>query len=797
MKKLIAIVLLALSNAVPVGAVTPNRQLLDQDWRFEITDNDMSGIDIDDSSWRTLSLPHDWSVEHDFDRDCPSGNDGGYLPTGTGWYRKTLSIPALDNRSRVLYLEGAYMNSEVYVNGQLAGGHPYGYTSYRVDMTPFLHEGDNLIAVKVDNSRQKNCRWYSGSGLYRHVWLEEYAPVHIQSGSVFVTTPVVGDNAAIVRVTLTVDTGNDNYKGSGTADVLATITRNGRYVAESKRQVELGGDTTRTVVMDIPVTKPERWSLDSPALYSLNVILRDGNKAIDEDYETFGIRTIEYSAKEGFKLNGKPILLSGACVHHDNGILGAASYDDAEYRKARLLKEAGFNAVRGSHNPVSPAFLDACDRIGLLVIDEAFDGWREKKNEYDYGELFDEWWRSDLTAMIKRDRNHPSIISWSIGNEILERKSPEAVSTASMLAWCCRWLDQGRPVTSALAAWDSDWEIYDPLAEQHDIVGYNYMIHKAEGDHERLPERVMWQTESYPRDAFANWEKVTDLSYVIGDFVWTGIDYIGESGIGRYYYEGDPEGEHYHGPMWPWHNSYCGDIDIIGHRKPISHYREMLYSDKPALYIAVKEPDGYHGKIKETSWSTAPVWESWNWKGHEGKPITVQVMSNYPAVALYLNDKLIGTRSTSRKEHFIAEFEIHYQPGTLRAEGLNSHGSKLAATTLATAGKPHAIRLTADKNVIDADPESLVYVTAEIVDAEGRVVPDANAYLSFSTEGEGTVIATGNGNPKEPDGYSRTYRNVWNGRALAVIKSTGTPGSIDITASTPALGMTTITITVE
>lgn len=352
-----------------------------------------------------------------------------------------------------------------------------------------------------------------------------------------------------------------------------------------------------TVEQRFQVPEAKAWNPESPNLYTAQVTVAEQGNTLDRADETFGFRTITYSAEKGLLLNGKSILLNGGCLHHDNGILGTAAYDRAEFRKAELMKQAGFNAVRTSHNVPSEAFLHACDQVGLLVIDEAFDGWREAKNTYDYHTLFDEWWERDLKAMILRDRNHPSIFCWSIGNEVIERKKIEIVTTARKLAALCRKLDPTRPVTSALAAWDSDWEIYDPLAEAHDIVGYNYMIHKAESDHLRAPSRVMVQTESFPNDAWRNFRTVKDHPYVIGDFVWTAMDYIGESGIGRWYYDGDLPGEHYHRPLYPWHASYCGDIDLTGQRKPISHYRSMLWNEngKEHLYIAVKEPDGYKG----------------------------------------------------------------------------------------------------------------------------------------------------------------------------------------------------------
>lgn len=542
---------------------------------------------------------------------------------------------------------------------------------------------------------------------------------------------------------------------------------------------------------EIPVSNTKLWSCSNPAIYKASVALHLPDGTTETESEKFGFRTIAYSADSGFLLNGEPIVISGACLHHDNGILGAASYDDAETRKAQLIKDAGFNAVRTSHNPPAPAFLDACDSLGLLVIDEAFDGWRSPKNAHDYAVLFDDWWERDLSAMVMRDRNHPGIICWSIGNEIIERKSPEAVATARMLASKCRELDPSRPVTSALAAWDPDWDIYDPLAAQHDIVGYNYMLHMAESDHARVPSRVMWQTESYPRDAFKNWKLVSKHPYIIGDFVWTGIDYIGESGIGRYYYEGDPAGEHFERPLWPWHNSYCGDIDITGQRKPISHYREILYSSAPKMYMSVSEPDGYRGKIRETMWGTAPARESWNWPGHEGKPIDVTVASNYPEVELFQDGHSLDRKPTGETNEFKAVFTTSYRPGKLTAVAYDKTGVAADSMSIATAGKPYAIRLRADKNTLTLGRQSLAYISAEVVDRNGQIVPDAEINVNFSVAGDAEIIATGSGNPKDSMGYRRHNRTTDAGRALGIVKLSPSAaqgiGKIKVTAKAKGL----------
>lgn len=781
------------------GKRVNNQTLFDQGWTFALGDHPEAATpDFDDKAWRKLDLPHDWSIEGTVDAQAPSGNDGGYFPTGIGWYRKSFTLDKADRDKLIgLYFEGVYMNSEVYVNGQLVGKYPYGYSSFHYDITPYINKaGRNTVAVRVDNSAQKNCRWYTGSGIYRHVWLTAKNPVHFKHWGTFITTPeVVAGDTSTVNVQTVVVNHSDRER---ILDVIVGIGEktadDGSYGHEHGWTVRLKPNEEKVVSKAFKVFNAKLWSPESPALHQAELTIKEGNRQADAITQTFGIRKVEYSAEKGLLLNGKPIELNGGCLHHDNGPLGAASYDRAEERKVELMKAAGFNAARTAHNPPSPAFLDACDRLGMLVIDESFDGWRDSKTPHDYSTLFDEWWARDVDAMVLRDRNHPSIICWSIGNEVIERKKIEVVTTAKKLADRIRLNDPTRPVTSALAAWDSDWEIYDPLAAEHDIVGYNYMIHKAESDHARVPDRVMWQTESYPRDAFNNWAKVADHPYIIGDFVWTSIDYLGESGIGRYYYKGESEGEHYHRDQFPWHGAYCGDIDLTGWRKPISHYRNLLHTGNEKLYMAVREPNGYWGEIKETQWSVWPTWESWNWPGHEGKNIEVEVYSRYPRIRLYLDDQLVAERPTTRKEEFKSFISLPYQPGTLRCVGIKEDGTEGEAVTLATAGEVQNIVLTPDRKVVNADGQDLCYVTVELTDNEGRRCPNAENELTFSLKGAGEIIAVDNALLKDSTPYTSLTRKAWKGRAMVIIKANKKGGNITLQAASPSLKSSKVTV---
>ena len=746
-KMMIGAIALLLGVAIVEARPVERKQLFDSNWQFSLEDT---------TSWRSVTLPHDWSVEGDFDKNTPAGNDGAYLPTGRGYYRKTFTLGSEYEGKRLrLYFEGVYMNAQVYVNGQLAGGHPYGYSSFYVDITPYAKIGkSNLLEVRVDNSQQKNCRWYSGSGIYRHVWLYTTGQRYIDEWSVQVSTPDM-------------------------------------HTAIIKGEVVMEDGTRKPIQKTVNEPSPQLWSPDSPHLYT-TTLQAEG----DEVPVTYGLRTIEYSAQKGLLLNGKEIRLNGGCLHHDNGMLGAAAFDAAEYRKARLMKEAGFNAVRTSHNPPSEAFLRACDELGLLVIDEAFDGWREQKNAFDYHLLIDQWWQEDIRAMVCRDRCHPSIFCWSTGNEVIERKKIEIVKTAHKLAALCRQLDPTRPVTSALCAWDPEWDIYDPLAAEHDIVGYNYMIFKSQGDHQRVPSRVMMQTESYPRDAWQNYRKVMDEPWVVGDFVWTAIDYLGESGIGRWYYEGDTPGESWERPLFPWHAAYCGDIDFTGLRKPISHYRAMLWNDgtgsyKPdPVYMAVREPDGYVGKVKTTMWGTWPTFECWNWPGHEGKNIDVEVYSRYPKVRLYLNDQLVAEQETKDCK---ATFTLPYQPGTLRAEAV-ADGQTQTSVTLQTA---KTLRLTADHTTLKANGQDLAFITIEALDAQGRPNPIADNLLKASVKGPATLQALGNADIKDCDRYTDASHHLWKGRALLVVRAAEKRGNVQVSVASEGMKTATLRLKTE
>jgi len=773
---------------------TERKQLFDYSWKFFLGDNVSARLkEFNDENWRNIDLPHDWSIEGKVNPKNPTGGAGGYFPAGVGWYRKAFLVPKeWKGKNVFIYFEGVYMNSEVFINGKSLGIHPYGYSSFSYKLSPYLDFGnENVIAVRMDNSQQVNCRWYSGSGIYRHVWMTVTEPVHVAHWGVAVTTSDVSSKKATVQIKTVIK----NETGLSQHIVLKTGLgdTNARNAGNSQIKLQLAANSEKEITQTIMISAPLLWTPETPYLYAARVQVLKNKKVVDDTKTSFGIRSIKFTAESGFQLNGKTVKLNGGCVHHDNGCLGAAAFDRAEERKVELLKEAGFNAVRTSHNPPSEAFLNACDRLGLLVIDEAFDGWKEKKTPYDYARYFDQWWQRDIDAMVLRDRNHPSVIMWSTGNEIIERKKPEAVETANMLANAIRKIDPTRPVTSAMTTWDNDWEIFDPLMAAHDVCGYNYQLFRAPSDHKRVPSRIIVQTESYPKDAFANWDMVQNNNYIIGDFVWTALDYLGESGIGRWYYSGDIPGEHWENDFFPWHGAYCGDIDLTGWRKPISHYRSMLYNSTEKLYVAVREPQAEPIEIKTTLWSVWPTWESWTWPGYEGKDIQVEVYSKYPAVRLYLDDKLIGEKATTREQEYKAIFVLPYSPGVLKAVGVEND-KEVESTMLQTSSETAKIKLAADRKELVANGQDLSYVKVEITDKDGILQPNAANRLHFEIDGPGIIVGVDNANVKDTDPYVADNRKAWHGKALVVIKSTLGVGDIKLTVSSKELSGATLNI---
>lgn len=747
-------------------------------------------------NWRQVDLPHDWSIELERAPENPSGTSGGFFPMGNGWYRKSFTAPEVWAGKKVyVEFEGIYMNAELWLNENFLLRHPYGYTSFLVDLTPYLEiGGTNALTVSVDNSCQLNSRWYSGSGIYRPAWLWIAEPIHISHWGTYITTPEVSSEAATVRVRTMVN--NETQDAQEVSLHLAVTAPDGSSVAHGEVSAKILEMSQQEITLDLAVGQPQLWSPETPALYTLHSELRQGDRTLDDDTTTFGIRTLHYSAEKGFLLNGEPTLLKGGCVHHDNGVLGAASYPRSEERKVELLKASGYNAVRCAHNPPAPAFLEACDRLGMLVIDEAFDCWRQGKNPYDYHVVFDDWWQRDVASMVMRDRNHPSIIMWSIGNEILER---DGRSQGDKVAWALadhvRALDPTRPVTAAICGlWDKKrtWEDTDAVFAALGVGGYNYQWRQYQPDHERQPERVMAGNESTAGEAWESWTSVEDLSYVIGDFVWTAWDYLGESGIGRVHFDGEDA------PFlgdYPWHQANCGDLDLCGFKRPQSYYRDALWGNPQALYIAVHDPIPEGKTPKITYWGWPEVWHNWTWPGHEGETFKVDVYASCERVELFLNGVSQGVKPTTREDRYCASFEVPYAPGELKAVGWTNN-TIVSEFRIETVTEPTHLRLTPDRTALRAKAGDLCFITAEVVDAAGRVHPTADPPIFFTIQGEGRIAAVGNGNPTSEEPYRGNRRSAHRGRCLVVVASNGKPGSIRLQAHADGLEGTEVIIEV-
>jgi len=760
-----------------------------------------------------ITLPHDASIGKARSADHPSGPGGAYAWNGVVSYCKRFHAPIEWQGQRVqLEFEGVMMHAEVTVNGQLVALHPYGYTSFLVDLTPYLQYGaHNEVLVTANNSAQPNSRWYTGTGLYRHVWLRQGGVLHIPPWGVFVTTPEIDPAASTAAVATELTNTSD---APATAVLRSTIrTSSGATVAQDETTLDLAAHTTLTASQQLPVADAQLWSVDTPHLYTLNSeVLLDG-AVVDRETTRFGIRSIAVDPANGFRLNGVPMKLKGGNVHHDHGLLGAASYDRAEERKVELMKSAGFNALRCAHNPPAPALLDACDRLGMLVIDESFDIWRMGKSTNDYHLYFEQWWQRDTEAMVKRDRNHPSVIMWSIGNEIVEstgRSDGDAWSRKQ--ADYVRALDPIRLVTQALPilfdevlplmAQDGDamfaamvnaptptpdndrWGMLtEAFAAPLDVAGYNYLTHRYDYDSDWFPARVMCGTESWPHQAFAVWEATTRRPAVIGDFVWTAVDYPGESGIARVAI--DPPLAGFSAP-YPYHLANCGDFDICGFKRPQSYYRDIMWGVRTAPYIGVLDPQLSGKTIRFSPWGWEPVLDSWTYPGWEGKPTRVDVYSADEEVELLINGMSAGRKPAGAAQQNKATFEVTYQPGTLVAVGFTG-GAEQGRTELTTAGPPVALRLTPDQTTIGAAAGNLSYVTAEIVDEHGAIVTHATDEVSFEITGPGELLAVGTANPVSRESYVGTQRRAFQGRLMVVVRSSGQGGAIRLTATANGL----------
>ena len=821
----------ALAAMVPAGALaqtsapwpqkepahTERLQEFNDNWRFHR--DDVEGAEapgFEDSRWRILDVPHDWSIEdlpvvHDegtgaiwaagtnplrtgpFDLYASEGQGStGWTVGGMGWYRKVFDSPRMPAGGKVeLRFEGVYMNCDVWLNGAHLGNHPYGYTEFAFDLTPHLKSGPNLVAVRVNNAG-RNSRWYSGSGIFRKVWLTVKGELRIPAHGVYVTTPEITPNVASVNVEVTLESGASAAMRSVVRARL--IDPDGAVAAEAQEPVIVSAGATATATYALRLTNPRLWSPRDPQLYCAEVVVEADGKVADNATLSIGVRKIEIDAAHGLRINGESVKLHGGCVHHDNGPLGSACIQRAEERRVEILKANGFNAIRTSHNPPSRDFLDACDRLGMLVIDEAFDCWEIEKNPNDYNLYFKDWWQRDLESMILRDRNHPSVVLWSIGNEVHERAEPRGIEIGKELAADAHKLDPSRKVTAAICGpWDfpkHTWQDMQPAFTYQDVAGYNYEWSEYEKDHASYPERIMVGTESFPAQVFQNWQAVEKDNWVIGDFVWTAIDYLGESGIGSASIHDGPPSTPY-----PWFNSYCGDIDLIGNKKPQSYSRDVVWK-RSKLEMAVQRPVPQGQTEHISRWGWSDELRSWTWPGFENTPLNVRVYTRGDQVKLMLNGKEVGSKSLTQQDALKAEFSVPYIAGELRAAAYES-GTEIGSIAFTTAGEARKLLLTPDRMKLNASRDDLSYVIVTVVDEDGRLVSDAVVPVSFSVSGVGEIAAVGNANPKDVASFRKPYRDTFHGTCAVIVRPTGKPGLVEVRAQSRGIGETTIRLEVS
>jgi beta-galactosidase len=788
--------------ATPISA---EQLILSHDWTFKF--GAVEGgerPETNDRDWRRVTVPHDFSIEDrpgaspPFDRETPTGSASGYIPGGTAWYRRHLNLNA-EEAARVvlLHFEAVYMDADIWVNGLHAGRHNYGYTAFEVDLTGMLKAGDNVIAVRVQHD-DPSSRWYAGSGILRPVHLEVLNHVHLGRIGTAISTEIATE--AVGEVAVSTPITNRTDQPTSAALTTQVLDRFGREVSSQVQPVLLPAGATETVAQRIIIKRPHLWSTDSPNLYKLVQRVNLGGKTVERRETNFGIRSISVDAKRGFLLNGKRVLLRGGNIHHDNYMLGGAGAPRADERKIELMKTAGYNAIRNAHNPASKATLDAADRLGMLVINEAFDMWAVPKMPRDYARFFHNDWRADIDSLIATGRNHPSVVMWSIGNEIPEQNRPAGAARARELADHVRRRDPTRPVTAAVNKFGDQMTAF--LAAL-DISGYNYRPQDYLSDHRLHPKRVMYGSESYPADAFASWRAVETMPWVIGDFVWTAIDYLGEASIGWTGYNEDYTGL---GP-YPWHLAYCGEIDATGLLRPAAYYRGIVWKtgkNPVAAFVRFPHADGslpdknFYPASARREWVQPDIHPSWTWRGQEGKLVQVVVYSELPEVELFLNGTSLGRRGVGVDTGYQTEYAVPYHAGRLEAVGYRD-GRPMARWVLETAGRPAAVRLTVDRSRISPDGSDLAYVAAELVDAEGRKVyaREDDLELDFTVGGNGTLAGVGNGNPYKPESFTSGRRTTFNGRAVAAIRSGQTPGRITVTTRARGLPTATVHISAE
>lgn len=827
-------------------------QNIDREWKFGPGPVNPFSEASGGAEYTIVNLPHDYMIETEVRPEAPAGPSSGYYNAGVAHYKKELSIPAgWENEKVYLRFDGVMMNATVEVNGGKAALHHYGYTPFVVDITPYIYWGEeNTVRVTVNPSMQPNSRWYSGAGIFRSVELIHTPQIHIESDGIYGYTKriVRGEEGRPETAFLQTEV---SVKNETDADHIAVVEvsleeeATGKSILSRKAKIQIDAHSAETAYLPMTVDHPALWSAESPELYRLHAKVTDMGiykthfvesevKTTDEDSTLFGIRTVEADVRNGLQINGKTVKLKGGCVHHDNGLLGAVSLYDAEVRRITKMKEVGFNAIRTTHNPPSRVLMEVCDRLGMYVFAEAFDAWGMGKQPGDYNQFFQEDWERDLAAFIIRDRNHPSIILWSTGNEITERGGlNRGYTLAAKLAARVKSMDRSRPVSNAVCSYwnglddrmmkenlrkmqriqeegetlqnadggkgDTSWEeMTEAFVNGLDIVGYNYMEDKYLLDHQMYPERVILGSENFPKEIGKRWPMVESHPYMIGDFTWTAYDYIGEAGIGKSLFV-DPADDPNdtasrlasYGSQFPYRLANDADIDINGRILPQGNYRSVVFGSD-ATFVFSYDPADFGKREILSKWGFPACRKCWNWPGSEGKSTAVLVFSRGEEVELFVNGKSFG-RIRQGERPGVEEmpctflFDAIYEPGEVLAVSYRD-GREISRDVMETSGEASALRVIPDRTEMAADGHSLIYAEVEIVDAQGRLVPCGQFSLKAAVEGAAVLAGFGSSNPITAENYVSGSFTSYRGRACAILRSGYETGEAELTVECGELG---------
>ncbi len=778
-----------------------------------------------------LTLPHDAMLFEKRDPQARNSYNTGYFPGGVYHYTKRfIALEEYRNKLAIFEFEGVYMDSQVFLNGLLAGGRPYGYSNFFVDAAGLLKIGqENQLEVVARNANEPNSRWYTGSGIYRNVNLWLGSRLHIPPQGVKIATREISSQLAVVTVDTTITNQDECHRDFRLVTELRG--QDGEIAALAVTSESAGAGQTTTIRRAIQVSQPVLWSPEHPSLYTCHTRLLAEDAVLDEDRETFGIRLLSLDAQNGLRLNGQMIKLRGGCVHHDNGVIGACTLEAAEQRRVRQIKASGFNAIRSAHHPMSKAMLDACDRYGLLVMDEFSDAWFHHKTDHDYAAYFRDWWESDIQAMVDKDYNHPCVVLYSIGNEINETATAEGVEYSRKLADKVRSLDDTRYVINCINGWYSYFTTLgmwgtrrkgigdqsvdtaikkritslptnqvmnlmnrfmdllvrlpgvDRCARQAyatvDVAGYNYMAGRYIVDGIHYPRRVICGSETYPPEIAKNWRLVKALPYVIGDFSWTAWDYLGEAGLCTWQYGGN---QNLFKP-YPCILADSAIIDISGQRQAQSYLHEIVWGLREGPYIAVQPINHAGERLSRSVWRGSNAIASWTWHGYEGRKAVVEVYAAADVVELFLNGRSLGKQSCGERHAFQAIYRIHYQPGQLTAVAYAKDGTEIARSSLQTAS--HTLQIDARPEVVrlKADGADLAYIPISLADEDGTVNPLADRLLTVQVEGAGTLLGFGSANPFSEERFVDQVHTTYQGRALAVVRAGWEAGMVKVTIS--------------